>query len=178
MRPFRRREGLTCAVIKPNLILRQPLDKNLPTTIMNPPVLQLEEYFLTRLHVDYTFPPGAPQVEVKQTECNFDYETGTHVTDQRLRMLRLKGLFRELDANNQAVGHRIECEILGFFSFTDTTPKGKEEVLLRVNGVSVLYGALRGILGIMSGSFPGGRFRLPNIMPQEIVADIEKRRAE
>src|SRR2546430_12199977 len=121
MLQFRRREALTCGVMKPSPIPKPPLDKNLPTIIMNPPVLQLEEYFLTKLHVDFTFPPGVAQIEVKQMQSSFNYETGTHKETPKLRMLKLMGDFQELDPTGQPVGHHIECEILGFFSFTEST---------------------------------------------------------
>ncbi len=143
---------------------------------MTTPVLQLEEFFLTKFHVDFSFPPGVTHIEVKQLQSSFNYETGTHMHEPNFRMLKFMGIFQELDDKDQHVGHRIEFEMVGFFSFTEATPKGKEEILLRINGISLLYGALRGILASTTGVFPGGRFRLPNIMPQEIVADIERRR--
>ncbi len=145
---------------------------------MNPPTLQLEDYFLTRLQADYTFPGTSPTITVASVTSNFDYEVANHRDDQRRRMLRLKVDFQEQDDKQQKVGYHIQCEIVGFFSFTDSTPPGKEEILIRVNGFNMLYGTLRGLLATTTAVFPGGRFSVPNVMPNEIVADIEKRREE
>jgi hypothetical protein len=142
------------------------------------PILLLEEYFLTRLQVDYTFPGSSPTIMVAAVTSNFDYEVMTHKDEPRRRMLRLKVEFQEADDKQQKVGYRIQCEIVGFFSFTDSTPQGKEEFIIRVNGFNMLYGTLRGALATTTSVFPGGRFSVPNVMPNEIVADIEKRREE
>ena len=142
------------------------------------PVLLLEDYFLTRLHIDWDFPATSPVIEVKETRCLFDYEVANHAKDPRRRMLKFRVAVQEIGANQQKVGHRLQCEVVGLFSFTDATPKGKEELIIRVNGINMLYGALRGLLTAATGAFPGGRFALPSIMPQEIVNDVEKRRAE
>lgn len=142
------------------------------------PILLLEEYFLTRLQVDFTFPGSSPTITVAAVTCNFDYEVATHRDEPRRRMLRLKVEFQEVDDKQQKVGYRIQCEIVGFFSFTESTPQGKEEFVIRVNGINMLYGTLRGALATTTAIFPGGRFSVPNVMPNEIVADVEKRREQ
>lgn len=145
---------------------------------MTQPVLLLEDYFLTRLHLDWHFPPDGPAVQVKKVRSQFDYEVAKHTTDPRRRMLKFRAAFQELDANQQHLGHRVECEVVGLFSFTEATPKDKEEFLIRVNGISMLYGALRGLLTSATGAFPSGRFAMPSIMPQDIVNEVETRHAE
>jgi hypothetical protein len=145
---------------------------------MKSPTLQLDEYFLTRLQIDHTFPASSPTITVASVNCSFDYDVANHCDEPRRRMLRLKVEFQEQDDKQQKVGYRIQCGIVGFFSLTDTTPQGKEEVILRVNGFSLLYGTLRGVLASATAVFPGGRFSVPNVMPNEVVADVEKRREE
>ena len=145
---------------------------------MKPPTLLLDAYFLTRLQVDYAFPVGSPTVTVASVVSNFDYEVMNHRDEPRRRMLRLKVQFQETDEKEQKVGYHIECEMVGFFSFTDSTPQGKEEITIRVNGFNLLYGTLRGIMATTTAAFPGGRFNVPSVMPNEIVADIERRREE
>jgi hypothetical protein len=49
--------------------------------------------------------------------------------------------------------------------------------LVRVNGVSILYGILRGIIANATGMFPNGKFLLPTVMPQDIVKKIEAEKA-
>lgn len=140
------------------------------------PILQLEDYYLTQLHVDWGIPSTKEPIKVESTECSFDYEVGVHTKAPQRRMLKLKVKMQEQDEKGQKVGFRIETEMTGHFSFTEATPSGKEEYVLRVNGVSMLYGTLRGILGTITGSFPGRRFSLPSIMPNEIVKQVEEAR--
>lgn len=145
---------------------------------MTSPILQLEEYFLTRQQVEHVFPESAPTIQVASVTCNFDYEVFDHREDTKRRMMKLKVEFQEVDQKQQKVGYHIQCEIVGFFAFTDSTPQGKEEATLRLNGFTLLYGTLRGILATTTAIFPAGRFNVPNVMPTEIVADIERRRQE
>lgn len=142
---------------------------------MTTTTLQLEEYFLTRLQVEFTEPAEGRNDNVEATTFRFDYNVLTHREDQRRRMMRLRAEFQEVDGKKQNLGYGIQCELSGLFAFTDATPKGKEELVIRINGFNMLYGALRGILSTATAMFPGGRFLVPNVMPNEIVADIEKR---
>jgi hypothetical protein len=145
---------------------------------MKSPILQLDDYFLTRLQIDYTFPREGVVTQADSVTSIFDYDLGHHREEPRRRMMRLKVDFQELDQKQEKIGYTIQCEITGFFSFTDSTPKDKEELVLRVNGFALLYGALRGVLATTTAVCPGGRFSVPNVMPNEIVADIERRRQE
>ena len=145
---------------------------------MMPPTLQLEDYYVASLHVDWAVPTSEAPVEVKFTNSSFDYDLGNHKEDPARRMMRFKAVFQQLDGNQQKVGFTVRCELVGIFHFTEATPKGKEEAVLRVNGVSQLYGAMRGIITVATGTFGIGHFLLPSIMPQEIVAQIEKIKAD
>jgi hypothetical protein len=129
------------------------------------------------LHVDWAVPTTEAPVEVKFTNNFFDYDLGSHKEDPSRRMMRFKATFQQLDGNQQKVGFTIRCELIGMFRFTEATPKGKEESVLRINGVSQLYGAMRGIVTVATGSFGVGHFLLPSLMPQEIVAEVEKIKA-
>ena len=141
------------------------------------PTLQLDNYFLTRLQVDLALPKTDQVIEVKATDCVFDYDVAIHKERPQHRLLRFKAIFQELDGQKQKIGYHVECEMVGFFTVTEATPKGQEEAVIRLNGVSQLYGALRGILATATGMFACGRLNLPSIMPQEIVEQVEKRRA-
>jgi len=133
---------------------------------------------MTRLHVDWTPGPDGGSSDVAQIQYEFDYDVRNHVTDLRRRALTLRAHFQELGHGKSKVGYCVNCEITGFFQFTDATPKGNEELLLRQNGFSVLYGALRGIVALTASAFPGGRFLIPNVMPQDVVNEIESRRVK
>ena len=144
---------------------------------MRTPPLYLDKCYLAKLHIDFVLPEGVHAAEVKMTESAFDYVIASHKEDPRRKMLRLKSMWQELDANKQKAGYTIECEIVGFFSFTEDTPKGREEAVIRMNGVSQLYGVLRGIVATATGVCVGGCFHLPSIMPQDIVEQVESRNA-
>jgi len=141
------------------------------------PTLQLENFYVVSLNVDCV-PPGAKfPVEVQLTNSSFDYDIGARKEDPARRVMQFKAFFQQLDGNQQKIGFTVRCELIGLFRFTEATPKGKEEAVLRINGVSQLYGAMRGIVSAATGSFPFGHFILPSIMPQEIVEQVEKDKA-
>jgi preprotein translocase subunit SecB len=140
------------------------------------PVLRLERYFLSHLKVDFKIPEGVTEVKVCTTKSNFDFEVATSRENPKKHKMEFSVQVREQNEKGETLGHSIECRFIGFFSFTETTPPGKEGYILLVNGVSMLYGALRGLLGIVTANFPGGPFMLPNIMPQEIVQNVQARK--
>ncbi len=85
---------------------------------------------------------------------------------------------QEQTADQKPLGFRLTVEIVGFFTIGDQIPPEKVELQTRVNGVSVLYGILRGLVANVTGSFPVGKLVLPTVMPQDIVNDVERRKAE
>ncbi len=138
--------------------------------------LQLEDYFLTRLKVDFNFHDDV-EVREKQVSLDFDYDVLTHQDDPLLRMLTLKVGVSEIAEDGSKVGYQVECEINGQFRIPEDIKEDQREGLLRINGVSILYSTLRGIIGNLSGSFPVGRFCLPTILPQDVVKHIENSKA-
>ena len=74
------------------------------------------------------------------------------------------------------IGIAFEAEIVGFFTFPEGTESTRIEQLVRLNGCTVLYGVLRGLIANTTGSFPGGKFILPTFMMQDVVAEVEKKR--
>lgn len=144
---------------------------------MKPSILQLEDYFLTRLEIRFDG-PAEPEIESASVNSTFHYDVMSHKEDAKRRMLAFHVEFRELDGKERNAGYHIVCSIVGMFRFTDATPEDKEDYVICVNGISILYGALRGILSTATGNFPRGRFLAPSVMPNEIVADIERKRQE
>jgi preprotein translocase subunit SecB len=138
-----------------------------------PPVCQLEDYVLTRLHLDF-IPPQEDEVQINQARSAFDYSVGVHQKEKHRYRLEFRVKCHEADSKGNKVGYELETEIVGFFSFNESDPKEKMEMLVRLNGVSILYGILRGIVATASGSFPAGKFLLPTVMPQDVVESVEK----
>ena len=135
--------------------------------------LQLEDYFLTRLHVDFSFSKEA-EVHVERLSLDFDYDVLTHQDDPLRRMLTLRVSLGEVTEDGSKVAHQVECEINGQFRIPEDMEENQREGMIRVNGLSMLYSTLRGIIGNLSGSFPAGRFCLPAILPQEVVERVEE----
>ena len=125
--------------------------------------------------MDFHF-PEKQEVQVRHQAMSFDYDVLQHSEEPLRRMLRLRVSLSEHDGNDEKVGHDIQCEINGQFIVPEKLEAPEQEGILRVNGLSILYSTLRGILGNITGSFPGERLCLPTILPQEIAESIEERK--
>lgn len=144
---------------------------------MNQPVLLLERHYMQGLRVEWKPQPSPDVPRVESVRCDFDYDVGTHRTERQRRMMALRVRAQQLDGKGNPAGYLIECEIVGFFQLTGAIAEGKEEMTLRLNGFSILYGILRGILSTTTGVFEGGVFALPSVMPQDVVKDVESKRS-
>lgn len=91
--------------------------------------------------------------------------------------MRLEVFFKGVTKKDEPIGHQIECVINGEFLIPEEMDVDKREGLLRVNGLSILYSTLRGVLGNLTGSFPGDKLCLPTIVPNELVKEIEEKKA-
>jgi preprotein translocase subunit SecB len=137
--------------------------------------LQLEDYALTRLNVAWR-PPTKKKVSINSLRYDFDYDVGVHSDDDKRYKLDLRIRLSELGKEEAEVGYSIEADITGFFAFVPECDEPTREKLIRVNGFAMLYSTFRGLLGGITGTFPGGKLNLPAVMPQEIVQQIEDRR--
>ncbi|MEX2381721.1 MAG: hypothetical protein WD490_05010 [Opitutales bacterium] len=72
--------------------------------------------------------------------------------------------------------YKLDFRIQGVFRFDEGLEEQKMQYLVRVNGGTILYGILRGMLATMTGAFPEGRINLPTIMMQDVVRRVEERR--
>lgn len=141
------------------------------------PILELQDYFLTDLHLDFRI-PEADEEAVKAVRLEFDYETMTRKDAALHRLLLLKVKAWQVNHEEEPIGYELSCTINGHFIVPADLPSSQQEGLLRLNGLSILYSTLRGIVGNISGSFPGGRLCLPTILPREEVDRIEANRAK
>jgi preprotein translocase subunit SecB len=142
---------------------------------MNRPVISLDNYFLTHQEISFVAPENQSK-EVKSIDSSFDYVVSTHTEDESRYLLEFSVGFKELDEQDQPLGHQINVKISGFFTFPENTEYEMKEKLIRYNGVAILYGVLRGIISTATGAFPAGKFLMPTIMPDVIVDNVEKRR--
>lgn len=135
--------------------------------------LQLEDYYLTKLHIDWSAPTKAA-VHVEEIQTGLDYDVAVHSSDELRYRLILRIRLSEQGKEEKNVGYVIVADIVGLFSFPKDSDLETREKLIRVNGLTLLYSTFRGILGGMTGMFPGQRLALPTIMPYEVVQRVEE----
>ena len=138
--------------------------------------LQLEDYYLTKLHIDWRA-PAKPEVNVEEIKTGLDYDVAIHAKEKHRYKLDLRIRLTETGKEQKDVGYVVEADIVGLFGFDETCDKETREKLIRLNGVSILYSTFRGILGGMTGMFQGRRLTLPTIMPNEVVQRVEEAKA-
>jgi len=141
-----------------------------------PEILQLKDFFITRLHVDWHEPVGGgrhlPQVH---GGVAFDYDVLRKKDALRSFALRLRVKLKPKPAKSKA-GYEIDSEIMGLFDFPESMEEQQMQALIRINGGTILYGILRGQIAAFTGSFPGGKLSLPPVYMQDIVEEVEKRK--
>jgi hypothetical protein len=77
----------------------------------------------------------------------------------------------------QADGARFEVKatVVGFFKAPEDIPDEERDARLKRHGLSMLYGALRGLVLPFSGAFPPGvRCILPTVNMVQVVEDAER----
>ncbi|MGE3310608.1 MAG: hypothetical protein AB7O66_11605 [Limisphaerales bacterium] len=140
--------------------------------------LQLEEFFVQKLSVVWIEHTEAENDSTQTVNTGFDYEIALAEEDSRRRRMILRIKFSQISAEKAEIGYQIGAEIAGYLRIDPSDNPEKDEVRFRVNGVSFLYGALRGLVAVVTGSFPGGKFNIPTILPFDVVKAVEERRAK
>jgi hypothetical protein len=136
-------------------------------------LLTLEDFFVFKLNIESVF-EGNPTPECAENPL-VDYEVFRDQEDVKLWALKLS-VRSIVPAEKSIPGYVIDAQAFGTFSFKDEATEDEKQYLIRVNGATILYGLLRGMLATVSGSFPRGKHVLPSVFMQEIVDKIEKQR--
>ena len=128
---------------------------------MNASPLQLTEYFLTEL----SFSANSQFQAEKGTGLNpNEFQVATEAQADKDKNRNWKVVIKlqyqpPADANTP---YRFSVEILGFFLVLNGYPEEKIERLVKVNGPSMLYGALREIVKAVTLRGPYGAIILPS----------------
>lgn len=128
---------------------------------MNSAPLQLTEYYLTELN----FSANSQFDPQRVGPLNFnDFQVATEAQSERANIHNWKIVIKlqyqpPADAN---VPYRFTVEMLGFFLVLDGYPEDKLERLVKVNGPSMLFGALREIVKAVTLRGPYGAVILPS----------------
>jgi len=140
------------------------------------PVCELETFNLSKLHVEALNSSDNNEFSAMHS---FAYDVLCRKDEPRIKKLVMQySLVPNQEDEKPRCPYAINVEIEGVFSFPDVTPDDKIDYLCRVNGLTILYGILRGEIANVTGSFKKGKFILPTVMMQDVVQDIEKRKAE
>jgi len=142
------------------------------------PNCQLEEFFVTKLHLDYRDVKGQESPKAVQLGYGFDYTLGRHKEQEHRYRMAFRVEAEEFAVNEEPVGTKLAAEIVGYLALNPALSKAEREKLVRHNGASILYGILRGIVATMSGTFPNGKLLLPTTLPDDIVRQVEEQKKQ
>ncbi len=142
---------------------------------MTEPVLRLEEFGLTDLHVHWE-----PQEHIEKrapTRLDIGYAVHHLTSDPtRYRLTMTVRDHRPSPAGDALA--QINATIVGFFAFPEATKAADREQRIRFNGLPMLYGALRGALATACGVLPAGfRYVLPTVNMLDVIKTVESQKA-
>jgi preprotein translocase subunit SecB len=140
---------------------------------MPQPVCHLDEFFMTRVNVAWHEPGEAQSVDI---DFLFDYDVFRHTSEKN--RFRLAFRLAAKSKTQAPVDYALDTEIVGFFHFSEDSSEEIMQRLIRYNGCTILYGILRGQVANITGSFPSRKFILPTVMMEDVVNDIERKRAK
>jgi hypothetical protein len=157
-------------------IMAQPKNTSQPQYIAPISPFQIEGFYLTRLNIGF-IPPNVPGESATQYRSGFDFRMADHNSQANRFKLRLKFTIDELSESGNPIGRSVDSEIVGFFYLDPPEEEEKMRARVLLNGISTLYGMLRGFVAMATGCFPGTNpLLIPCQMPQDIVALVESNR--
>jgi len=138
-------------------------------------LLQLDDFFMARLHVDWR--GAGEESSTLSQNPDIDYRIGRNQDNRRQFAMELSVQAFSGKAPEEP-GYEIDARIQGVFSFAEDATEEEMNYLIRVNGATILYGLLRGHIAAMTGAFPGQKLVLPAVYMQELIPEIHKRKVE
>lgn len=136
--------------------------------------LQLEEFFLEKIQVEWRSPPDGEHKYLR-LHLQLSYDLATKVDDEHAYQMVLTIAGEDTFEGIESAGHKFESTIVGRYRLENAKPE-MEPMLARVNGVSLLYSTFRGIMASVTGNFEHGKVMLPSIDPKAVVERIEEER--
>jgi preprotein translocase subunit SecB len=133
-------------------------------------IIELNDFFITKINIEWA--SSIPDIEKNPY---IDYEILRNPKNDREFGMRLYVRAQTKSESNKE-RLNIEAGILGFFSFFEGVDEKDKQIMIRLNGATILYGLLRGHLTSILGAFPCGHFVLPSLYMSEIIPEIEERK--
>ena len=141
-----------------------------------PDILKLEDFQLVQLDVRWHDAEDFGGEESVPSDAGFGISYDVLRQKEDSRRFALKMRFQSSPDGRGKVGYTIVAVMEGFFSFPESVAEDDMQMLVRINGLTILYGILRGQLSMITGVFPGGEFVLPAIYMPDVVTQIESQR--
>ena len=137
---------------------------------MNQSILRLVSMHLVKMHVEIVEPdiPVGKAVPAKHG-FSIAYDVGRRTDDPSEYRMTLHVTIKPEES-----GWHIDSAIRAVFRCPEGLPVPQMEGLVRVNGGTILYGALRGHIAALTGAFPQMSLNLPTINMLEVVKRIEE----
>jgi hypothetical protein len=143
---------------------------------MNAPVVLLDDFALTDLELHWQ--SRAPVNGAVTSNLQVGYRVEQLTKEPARFRLTLDVEDSRVTEGGAALG-RIKVTAVGFFSFPEPGPQLDRGRAVRINGLTMLYGALRGALTTITGVFPPDfRYVLPAVNMLEVIRTIEGRRED
>jgi len=136
--------------------------------------LQLEDFFLTRLNVEWRNLPSDSEYKVNSLRVRVGYELAHHAEIPHAYQMTLCVAGEDVIEKAASAGYKFDAVITGRYHIENAKTPELEARLSVINGISLLYSTLRGLLGSASGNFEFGKLVLPSINPYAIVEQTEK----
>lgn len=136
--------------------------------------LQLDDFFLTRLNVEWRNPPIDGDYKVNSLKVQVSYDLAHHAELPHAYQMTLSVAGEDVMEKAANAGYKFDAVITGRYHIENAKTPELEARLAVINGISLLYSTLRGLVGSVSGSFEFGKLVLPSINPLSIVEQAEK----
>jgi preprotein translocase subunit SecB len=139
--------------------------------LLSPIQLKSFYYLLLKIELDYAYKPDPEQPQARWSELiqeSIGEQVGfNELTDGEgpngLYAVRLG--IRLQNETEKVLPYNVEVQAVGLFEWVDksVTDAEKKESLIRVNGLSIVYGAIRDQICTTTGRFPHGPMLLPTM---------------
>jgi preprotein translocase subunit SecB len=137
--------------------------------------LQLDECYLTRLNVEWRGVQEAKEVKIGPLEMSAEYDCVLQSGSEHAYQMVFSISGHERVESSSDGGFVFDAVIVGRYRIENAKAES-ESHLARINGVSLLYSTLRGMLSSTTGNFRFGKVALPSLNPIAVVKDVEDRR--
>lgn len=137
-----------------------------------PATLELDDFFLTKLHVDWLSKDDLLPAELATEDVDIEQEVVCRSAERHVYALKLRVRLRPSVKRGKAA-YAVDAEVVGMFRVTGEMPEDVMRDLVRTNGGTILYGILRGQIATFTGTFLAGKFALPTVSMTEVVARNE-----